>query len=120
MMDLETHVTALLAAGAVTVGGVVGASYGDGTGSAVRPAIVIDAAAARDGRDLVDPRLEDADAAVRLPRTAAEARTDVRYMAELGKRVVVAGPQATAAADSAGVAAVKTPGLTGALAVAGR
>jgi hypothetical protein len=41
-------------------------------------------------------------------------------MAELGKRVVVAGPQATAAADSTGVAAVKASGLASALAAASR
>ena len=119
-MDFGTHVTAVVAAVVVAAGGLVGATSSDGSGSSPKAAIVIDAAAARDGRDLVDPRLEDADAEVRLPRTAAEARTDVRYMAELGKHVVVAGPQATAAADIAGVAAVKASGLTGALAAAGR
>ena len=44
----------------------------------------------------------------------------MRYLAELGMRVVVAGPQATVAADSAGVAAVKARDLEGALAAAGR
>ena len=83
-------------------------------------ALVIDAAAARDGRELVDPRLEDVDAEVRLPRTAAEARTDIRYLAELGKRLVVAGPQSTLAAAGTGVRAVRATGLTQALAVAGR
>lgn len=120
MMDFGTHITAVIAAVVVAAGGLVGATSSDSSGSSPKTAIVIDAAAARDGRDLVDPRLEDADAEVRLPRTAAEARTDVRYMAELGKRMVVAGPQATAAADSTGVAAVKTRGLTSALAAAGR
>jgi hypothetical protein len=120
MMDLGTHITAVFAAAVVAAGGLVGATSSDGSGPSPKTAIVIDAAAARDGRDLVDPRLEDADAEVRLPRTAAEARTSVRYMAELGKRVVVAGPQATAAADSTGVAAVTARGLTGALAAAGR
>lgn len=119
-MDLGTQITALLAAVAVAAGGLAGATSGGGAGSAPQTALVIDAAAARDGRDLVDPRLEAADAEVRLPRTAAEARTDVRYLAELGKRVVVAGPQATAAADSAGVPAVKARDLPGALAAAGR
>ena len=120
MMDLGTHITAVVAAVVVAAGGLVGATSSDGSSSSRETAIVIDAAAARDGRDLVDPRLEAAGAEVRLPRTAEEARTSVRYMAELGKRVVVAGPQATAAADSAGVAAVKARGLTGALAAAGR
>ena len=119
-MDFGTQITALLAAVAVAGGGLVGATSGDDAGSAPESALVIDAAAARDGRELVDPRLEDADAEVRLPRTAEEARTSVRYMAELGKRVVVAGPQATAAADSTGVAAVEARDLTGALAAAGR
>jgi hypothetical protein len=120
MMDLGTQITPVLAAVVVAVGGLVGATSSDGSGSSPKTAIVIDAAAARDGRELVDPRLEDADAEVRLPRTAAEARTDVRYMAELGKRVVVAGPHATAAADSAGVAAVNARGVTAALVAAGR
>jgi hypothetical protein len=120
MMDLGTHITAVLAAAAVAAGGVAGVTTDDSSGSSPGAAIVIDAAAARDGRDLVDPRLESAGAEVRLPRTADEARTSVRYMAELGKRVVVAGPQATAAADSVGVAAVEAADLTDALAAAGR
>ena len=120
MMDLGTHITAVLAAAAVAAGGLAGATSDDGSASSPETAIVIDAAAARDGRDLIDPRLQDADAEVRLPRTAAEARISVRYMVELGKRVVVAGPQATAAADGAGVAAVKAGDLTGALAAASR
>ena len=66
---------------------------------APRTAIVIDAPAARDGRALVDPRLRAVDADVRLPRDAAEARTDVRYFAAQGyDRIVVAGPRSTAAA----------------------
>jgi hypothetical protein len=120
MMDLGTQVTALVAATAVAAGGVAGVTSGAGAGSTPRTALVIDAGAAGDGPDLVDPRLRAADAEVRLPRTAAEARTNVRYLAELGKRVVVAGPRATAAADTAGVAAVKAPDLEGALAAAGR
>jgi hypothetical protein len=119
MMDFGTHLTALIAASAVAAGGVAGVTSG-GDGSARGTALVIDAAAASDGRELVDPRLEAADAEVRLPRTAAEARTNVRYLAELGKRVVVAGPQATGAADSAGVPAVKAANLTEALAAAQR
>jgi hypothetical protein len=120
MMDFGTQITALLAAAAVTAGGLAGASAGDEAGSAPRIALVVDAAAARDGRDLLDPRLRDVDAEVRLPRTLAEARTDVRYFAELGHRVVVAGPKATAAADTAGVEAVPATDLSGALAAAAR
>jgi hypothetical protein len=120
MMDIGTQITAAIAAVAVAAGGLVGASSGDASGSPSRTALVVDAAAARDGRDLVDPRLQSADAEVRLPRTAAEARTNVRYMAELGNRVVVVGPKATAAADSTGVAAVKARDLGDALAAAGR
>jgi hypothetical protein len=118
MMDLGTQITAAIAAVAVAVAGVVGASSGNG--SAARTALVIDASAARDGRDLVDPRLRSADADVRLPRTAAEARTNVLYLAELGRRVVVAGPKATAAAESTGVDAVRAADLGDALAATGR
>jgi hypothetical protein len=120
MMELGTQLTALVAATAVAAGGVAGVTTGDGAGSTPRTALVIDAGAAGDGPELVDPRLRAADAEVRLPRTAAEARTNVRYLAELGMRVVVAGPQATAAADSAGVAAVKARDLEDALAATGR
>src|ERR671916_2383290 len=116
MMYLGTHITAVFAAVVVAAGGLVGATSSDGSGSSPKTAIVIDAAAARDGHDLVDPRLEAADAEVRLPRTAAEARTNVRYLAELGKRVVVAGPKATAAAEATGVGAVRAGGLGDALA----
>jgi hypothetical protein len=119
MMDLGTHLTALVVATAVAAGGVAGATSGDDAGSTPRTALVIDAAAAGDGPELVDPRLRSTDAEVRLPRTAAEARTNVRYLAELGNRVVVAGPQATAAAESAGVTAVKARDLESALAAAG-
>jgi hypothetical protein len=120
MMDLGTHITALFAAAAVTAGGLVGVSSGDGAGSAPGTAIVLDAAAAREGRELVDARLRAADAEVRLPRTAAEAATDVRYLAALGKRVVVAGPLSRAAADRTGVNAVEAVSLSGALAAAER
>jgi hypothetical protein len=118
MMEIGTQITAVIAAAAVAAAGLAGAS-GDGAGAASRTALVIDAAAARDGHNLVDPRLQAADADVRLPRTAAEARTNVRYLAELGRRVVVAGPKATAAANSTGVAAVTARDLSDALAAAG-
>lgn len=119
MMVLGTHLTALIAATAVAAGGVAGVTSGDGAGSTARSALVIDAALAGEGRDLVDPRLQDIDAEVRVPRTAAEARTNVRYLAELGRRVVVAGPKATAAANTTGVAAVTALDLESALAAAG-
>jgi hypothetical protein len=119
MTAFGTQIITAFAAIAVAAGGVAGASSGDSS-STPRTALVIDAAAARDGRDLVDPRLEAVDAEVRLPRTAAEARTSVRYLSELGHSIVVAGPQATAAAQATGVTAVKAGGLPGALAAAGR
>jgi hypothetical protein len=119
MMDFGTQITAAIAAAAVAAAGLVGASSGNGSGLPQRTALVIDAAAARDGRELVDPRLQSADAEIRLPRTAAEARTNVRYLAELGKRVVVVGPKATAAAESTSVAAVRARDLSDALAAAG-
>ena len=81
-----------------------------------RTALVVDAPAARDGRALVDPRLRAVGADVRLPRTAAEARTDVRYFAAQGyDRVIVAGPRSTAAVDHAGIAAVRAVDLPGAM-----
>ena len=113
-------VTALLAAGAVTVGGLVGSDSDGSSGSATRTALVIDAAAARDGRKLIDPRLRDLDAAIRLPRTSTEAGTNLRYFAAQGYRVVVAGSQASAAARATGVDAVRAPDLAGALGALGR
>jgi len=91
-----------------------GAAGGEAAGSA----LVIDASLARDGRELVDPRLEDVDADVRLPRSADEARTNVRYFDELDYRVYVAGAQSTAAAEQTGVSASTVDGLDGALAAA--
>jgi hypothetical protein len=110
---------ALLAAGAVTAGGMLGSDSGAASGSATRTALVIDATSVRDGRDLVDSRLRKVDAAIRIPRTPTEARTDVRYFAEQGYRVVVAGSQASAASNATGVAAQRAPDLTGALEVVG-
>jgi hypothetical protein len=112
MTTLGTQLVALLAAGTVAAGGLFGGDSGARPGTA----LVIDAAVARDGRDLVDERLRSAGAEVRLPRTSAEARNNVRYFTALDYRVVVAGPQAGAAAGSLGVAAVRAPSLTGALA----
>jgi hypothetical protein len=91
----------------------------DGHGArSSRTALVIDASRARDGRDLVDPRLRDLEAEVRLPRTQDEARTNVRYFDALGYRVVVAGPEASAAAQAVGVDAVRAAGLPQAVGVA--
>src|SRR5215211_4908132 len=145
MTLLGTHIAAVLAAGAVATGGVFGADalangplFGAGGddspagaaagrdaspagaagGEAAGSALVIDASLARDGRELVDPRLEDVDADVRLPRSADEARTNVRYFDELDYRVYVAGAQSTAAAEQTGVSASTVDGLDGALAAA--
>jgi len=107
----------LLAGAAVGVGGFVA---GGSDGASARTALVIDANAARDGRELVDPRLRHADAEVRLPRTSEEARTNVRYFAAQGYRVIVGGPRAGAAARATGVAAVRAPDVAEALAAARR
>jgi hypothetical protein len=117
MTGLGTQIGALLAAGAVAVGGLLGAGSDR---PAPRTALVIDAAAARDGRTLLDPRLRAIDADVRLPRTADEARTDVRYFAAQGRRVIVAGPTASAAARDTGTAARSAPDLLAALAAVRR
>jgi hypothetical protein len=113
MTGIATSLASLAAAGALAVG----AAFAPGADHpAPRTAVVIDAPAARDGRALVDPRLRAVDADVRLPRTAAEARTDVSYFAAQGyDRVIVAGPRSTAAADLAGLAAVRVVDLPGAL-----
>jgi hypothetical protein len=119
MMDLGMQLSAVLAAAVVAVAGVAGVTA-SGPGSLPETAIVIDASEARDGTDLIDRRLQDADAEIRVPRTAEEARTNVRYLAELGMRVVVVGRHATAAADTAGMAVVQAPDLASALTAAGR
>jgi hypothetical protein len=116
MTGLGTLIATSPAAGTVALGGVVGTGSG-GDRPAAATALVIDAALARDGRDLVDPRLESAGAVVRLPRTSAEAQTNVRYFTEAGYRVVVAGRDATAAT---GVSTVRAADLAGALAAVGR
>jgi hypothetical protein len=117
MTGLASTIPALIAGAAVAVGGVL-AGQSDGGGS--RTALVIDAAAGRDGRELVDPRLRDSDAEIRLPRTDTEARTDVRYFAARGYRVVVAGPQSSEAARATGVEAASAPDVSGALATVAR
>ncbi len=113
MTDIGTQLTALIAVVGVAAGGLLGSD--SPRNPAPRTALVIDASAARDGRELVDPRLKDVDADVRLPRTSREARTNVRYFDELGYQVVVAGPQASAAASAVGVDAQRAPGLAGAV-----
>jgi hypothetical protein len=118
MMSIGTHIAAVIAAGAVATGVAFGAESTTDGGTAARTALVIDASLARDGRDLVDSRLDDVDAEVRLPRDADEARTNVRYFDELDYRVYVAGATATAAAERAGVDATRVDGLTGAVAAA--
>jgi hypothetical protein len=117
MTLLGTHIVAVLAAGVVATGGVFGAeALADGDEGGASTALVIDASLARDGRELVNPRLNDVDADVRLPRTAEEARTNVRYFDELDYRVYVAGAQATAAAAEVGVDATRVSGLDQAIA----
>jgi hypothetical protein len=117
MTRSRAHIATLLTAAALSAGTVVAVAAAN-TGETPRTAVVIDAAAARDGRDLVDSRLQSLDAEIRLPRTATEAETDVRYLDAQGYRIVVAGPTATEAAAEAGVHAASTTGLQGALVAA--
>jgi hypothetical protein len=124
MTGKRTRIVALLAAASVVGGSVAaGTLFGAdavATGAADRHgspiALVIDASLARDGRQLVDPRLEGVDAEVRLPRNSREATTNVRYFEALDYRVYVAGPRSTAAAERTGVDATAVDGLDGALA----
>ena len=118
MTLLGTQIAAVLAAGAMATGAAFGADTGAERADGGRTALVIDASLARDGRELVDRRLENLDAEVRLPRDATEARTNVRYFDALGYRVYVAGAQAIAAANDTGVDATRVDGLGGALAAA--
>ena len=116
MTDIGTQITALIAVVGVAAGGLLGTDSREHRKT--RTALVVDAAAVRDGRDLVDPRLEGLDAEVRLPRSSDEARTNVLYFDSLGYRVVVAGPTASAAADATHVDAVHAADLPGALGAA--
>jgi hypothetical protein len=116
MTFIGTHIAALLAVGAVATGAVFGAEAGAGGDGGGPTALVMDASLARDGRELVDPRLQDVDAEVRLPRDAREARINVRYFDELDYHVYVAGAKATEAAKETGVDATPVHGLAGALA----
>jgi hypothetical protein len=118
MTFIGTHIAAVLAAGAVATGAVFGAEAGAGGDGGAPAALVIDASLARDGRELVDQRLQDVDADVRLPRNAEEARINVRYFDELDYRVYVAGAQATEAANDTGVDATAVDGVAGAVAAA--
>ena len=111
MTLLGSHIAAVLAAGAVATGAVFGADAGASGDAGAPTALVLDASLARDGRDLVDQRLRDVDADVRLPRTAEEARTNVRYFDALDYHVYVAGATATAAAMQAGLDATPVAGL---------
>jgi len=124
MTGLTTSLGTALVAAALALGGALDADGNSrGTGAdrgPSRTALVIDAAQGRDGRELVDPRLRELDADVRLPRTPEEARTNVRYFDALGYRVVVAGPEANTAAAATGVDALRTAGLPEALAAVGR
>ena len=110
MTGLIGTITALTAASAVALSGAASGHTG-----AQGTALVIDAAAAQDDRELIDPRLLDVDAEVRLPRDSREARTNVRYFDELGYRVVVLGDRSEAAADATGVEAVHAADLSRAL-----
>jgi hypothetical protein len=109
MTGLGTTIASLFAAGVIAAAGLAdGLASGSAHRSRAatgRPAVVIDAALARDGRDLVDPRLRALDAELRLPRSGTEARTDVRYFAAQGFRLMVAGPDSRAAAKATGVRA---------------
>ena len=116
MTGIGTQLVALIGAAAVAAGGLLGA--GSGSDGEPRTALVVDASVARDGRELVDSRLRDAADELRVPRTADEARTDVRYLAASGHRIVVAGPQASAAA--AGTPAERAATIAGAVAAARR
>jgi hypothetical protein len=107
---LGASMTALLAAAAGVVGAAAGgtpaaAPGGDASsaGPAPRTALVVDAALARDGRELIARRLRAFPGELRIPRTRPEALTDVRYLAARGYRVVPVGPNAHAAAVTAGL-----------------
>ena len=115
MTPIATHIAAVLAATTVAVGAVLGAEASAGNDGKQPTALVIDASLARDGRELLDPRLKAVDAEVRLPRDADEARVNVRYFDALDYRLYVAGATATGAAEQAGVPATEVDGLAGAL-----
>src|SRR5262245_17139700 len=105
MTVLLSSAGALLAAGALALGGMLGAgSDGQAGQREPRLGLVIDAADARHGRELLDPRLRSLDADVRVPRTVQEARTDARYLAAAGADILVAvGPRAADAVEDTGL-----------------
>jgi hypothetical protein len=117
MTIFPTTAGAFLAAGALALGGLLGAGSDGRAGPRQAPlGLVIDAAAARHGRDLLDPRLEIAGADLRIPRSAREARTDVRYLAATGDTgLVVVGPRSATAAREAGIPARHAADVTQAL-----
>ena len=120
MTLIGTHIAAVLAAGAAAAGAVFGAEASTGEDAVQPTALVIDSSLADHGSELVDPRLNDVAAAVRLPRNADEARTNVRYFDALDYRVYVAGARSAEAAADTGVDATEVAGLDGALAAAAR
>jgi hypothetical protein len=120
MTSRAPKISALLVATAIASAAVLDAGAAGPADPPAPTALVIDAALSSDGRELVDPRLRDVDADVRLPRTPSEARTNVRYFDQLGYRVIVAGPDASAAAGVAGVDAERATDLPQALDAAKR
>ena len=114
--SIAAAVVATLAAWAATAWPAVA----PGTGRAARAALVVDARLGRDGRELVDPALRGAGAALRLTRNAREARVDVRYLVASGHRVIVVGPQSSAAASDGVQRAAGVPEALAALRRAAR
>ncbi|MEA2278851.1 MAG: hypothetical protein QOI62_3832 [Solirubrobacteraceae bacterium] len=119
MTSLSASIGALLAAGALAVAGLLGA--GPDRPASPRVALVVDAGLARHGRALLDPRLRSVRADLRLPRTVAEARTDVRYLVAGGDAVVVvAGPRSIRAASDTRARVLRAADLAAALRAVGR
>lgn len=119
-MGITAQIVSLLAVGVVVASGVLGGDLSEPARSGPRIALVLDAAEARLGRDPLDTRLLTLDAEIRLPRTPAEARTNLRYFRALGYRVIAAGPRARAAAVATDVPALPARDLAGALAAVER
>ncbi len=88
--------------------------------AAAGTALVVDAPLGRDGRELVDPALRDAGATLRLPRTAREARVDVRYLVASGYDVIAVGPKSSAVAGAGVRTAPDVPAALAALRHAAR
>ncbi len=105
MTGFGTTIASAGAAAAIAAAGLVGGladRWSGGSDQPARTALVIDAGLGRDGRELVAARLRALDAELRLPRTEAEAETDLRYLAAQGYRLIVAGPDARTAAAATG------------------